>query len=174
MRTRNRRSLGVGLAALIVGVASGFLSWFQLTAVFVELDPGFTLVTDSYNAVYVYATQGTYQLNAVNSLGNLLVYFASANPVVVVAFAFVLFFWPAMIVSGLVNEVGKTIRWLPALWGIIAFVSAYVMMAVAKQSVGVGAWLDLCAAALFVLSFFVAKKVTGVPAPPSPAGPSVP
>ena len=109
LRTRTTGSLAIGLVALVVGLAAGFLSWFQISG------SGYPLVSDSYNAVYVYASQGGSALSSLNSLGNLLASSAASNAGVVVAFALVLFFWPAMLVAGLINEVGKTVRWQPAL-----------------------------------------------------------
>ncbi len=80
----------------------------------------------------------------------------------VVAFALLLFFWPAMLVSGLINEVGRTIRWQPALWGVIAYVSARVMMSYSGLgSVGYGGWLDLVAVVLFIVAYLLARRSRG-------------
>jgi hypothetical protein len=92
---------------------------------------------------------------------------------VVVAFALVLFFWPAMLLSGLINKVGRTIRWHPALWGVIAYVSAWLMMTNSGLgSVGNGGWLDLLAVVLFIIAYLLARRKreekTSTPTPTTP------
>ena len=159
MRVRNRTAWVIGLIALIVGLVAGLLTWFQLQ------DAGYALPA-AYNAAYVYAAQGGSALSALNSLGNLLATDASSNALVVVLFALVLFFWPAMLVAGLVNEAGRAIRWQPALWGIIAFITAYVMMYEANDSIGLGVWLDLLAVILIIHAYLTATKQKMQPEPP--------
>lgn len=155
-------SVILGLVAVLLGLLAGFLSWFNLHG------SGFTLVSDSYRAVYVYATQGSSALSGLGSLGSTVYNAASSNPIVVVTFGVTLVFWPALIISGLIDVGLRNIRVTPFVWGLIAFLSADVMMNSAKGSLAIGGYLDLGASILWIAAFAVGKvtrtKAVRVPA----------
>ena len=160
--------MAVGAVALIVALVAGFFSWFQLASAEYTLP-------DGYGAAYAYATGGASALSAYSGLGSALASAAINSAIEVVAFALVLVFWPAMLVSGLINEVGRTIRWQPALWGLLALVFAWVMMGLYNLgSVGYGAYiLDLLAVLLFLVAYILARRGTSTPTP-KPASPMAP
>jgi hypothetical protein len=164
-----KAALAVGAVALLVALVAGFFPWFDIPA-------GNYTLPNGYGAAYAYATGGSSGLSAYGPLGAAIASAAINNALVVVTFALVLFFWPAMLVSGLINEVGRTIRWQPALWGLIAYISAWVMMSYSGLgSVGYGGWLDLLAVVLFIVAYLLARgrkeDMPSKPAAPTPASP---
>ena len=162
----NTTSVAVEAIALLVGVIAAFFAWYVLTTA------SYTII-DSYNLAVTYATKGASGLQAANSLGALVASNATGNAIALVMWVIVMFFWPAMLVSGLINLLGRTIRWHPTLWGLIAFIGAYVFMYENNDSTGNGALLDLIAAVLFLIAYFLARasqpKQTMTPATPTPA-----
>ena len=145
-------ALVVGGVALLAGLVAGFLSWFDLAGLSFNLLNG-------YGATFAYASGGTSALMSYSPLGTAVANAAVNHAVAAVAFVLVLFFWPAMLVSGLINEVGKTIGWQPALWGILALIFAYVMLSVySVGTVGYGAYaVDLLAVILFLVAYLLVR-----------------
>lgn len=156
----------VTLVAFLLALLSGFLAWFSISG------SSFTLLADSYHAIYVYGTQGSSALKASSILGSTLVSASTSNPIVLVAFTAVLFFWPAMVGSGLYNAAARSFGPYPFVWGLVAFVFAYVMIYYASASLGVGAYLALVAAIVFLVATLIAPR--GPTAKPTPTAPPVP
>ena len=156
----NATSIGVEAIALILGVIAGFLAWYQIGGggggYSVGGGGGYNL-PDSYSLAVTYATKGASALQAANSLGAMVASNAVSSTLAAVMWVIVLFFWPAMLVSGLINLVGRTIRWQPFLWGVIAFIGAWVFMYENGGSLGYGGWLDLVAAILFLVAYLMAR-----------------
>lgn len=157
----------LSLAGLVVGLVAGLLTWFTIAGTNVSL------LTDSYHAMYVYGTQGASALRDSGVLGSTLFASATTNAVVLVSFAIVLFFWPAMLVSGVVNSVLRSYGPYPFVWGLITFVFAYVFVYyVSSASLGIGAYLDLIAALIFLAATIAVRRPAAAPAPPAAAPPS--
>ncbi len=147
-------ALAIGGVALIVALIAGFLSWFIVGGV------SFTLI-DGYRASWAYLTGGYSSLASYSLLGSAVESAALDHTLVTVSFVLVLVFWPAMLVSGAINEVGRTLRWQPALWGILALVFTYLAMTEYDTgSVGYGAYaLDLLAVILFLVAYVVDRMI---------------
>jgi len=148
----------VTLVALLLGVIAAFLAWFVFSGTNVALVPS------SYNSMYLYVTQGKGALQTSNALGAALVASSTSDPVILAAFSLVLFFWPAMLVSGLYNAIARSFAPYPFVWGLITFISAYVLVYKASATLGLGAWLVLAASFVFlaasILGRFVKPKPT--------------
>ncbi|MFZ0892124.1 MAG: hypothetical protein WB778_07770 [Thermoplasmata archaeon] len=157
----------LSVIGLAIGFIAGLLSWFVISGT------NFTLLTDSYHALYIYGTQGGSALGMSSALGAVLYKDSTANPIVLVAFAIVLFFWPAMIVSSAFSLLIRSFGPYPFVWGLIAFVFAYIMMYYAGDSLGIGAYLDLVAAIIFLVASITVRQARAVPAAPV-STPSVP
>jgi hypothetical protein len=157
----------LSVIGLAMGFVAGLLSWFVISGT------NFNLLTDSYHALYVYGTQGGTVLGMNSALGHTLYSNSSSNPIVLVAFAIVLFFWPAMIVSSAFSLLIRSFGPYPFVWGLIAFIFAYIMIYYAGNgdSLGIGAYLDLAAAVIFLVASVTVRHVP-TPASPPPASPS--
>ncbi|MFZ3356493.1 MAG: hypothetical protein WA549_07025 [Thermoplasmata archaeon] len=153
----------LSVIGLAIGFIAGLLSWFVISG------SNFTLLTDSYHALYVYGTQGGSALGMSSALGAALYKASTSNPIVLVAFAIVLFFWPAMIVSSAFSLLIRSFGPYPFVWGLIAFVFAYIMMYYAGDSLGTGAYLDLVAAIIFLVASITVRQARAVPAAAAPA-----
>ncbi len=153
----------VTLVAVLLALLAGFLAWFSISGWSGSLLP------DAYNAMYVYATKGSASLNTYSPLGAMLFKESTSNPIVLFAFAVVLFFWPAMVVSGTYSVLARSFGPYPFIWGLVAFIFAYVMVYYAKDSLGIGAYLALVAAVLFLVGTATVRRPRPVPsvAPPT-------
>ncbi|MFZ1023082.1 MAG: hypothetical protein WAN87_02985, partial [Thermoplasmata archaeon] len=100
----------LSVIGLAIGFIAGLLSWFVISG------SNFTLLTDSYHALYVYGTQGGSALGMSSALGAALYKASTSNPIVLVAFAIVLFFWPAMIVSSAFSLLIRSFGPYPFVW----------------------------------------------------------
>jgi hypothetical protein len=147
------------LAGFALAIVAGFLSWFVISG------SSYPLVTAAYNAMYIYGTKGSAALGSLNSLGAMLVAQSTAHPEVLLAYAIVLFFWPAMVVSGLWSLIVRSFGPYPFIWGLIAFVFAYVMVYYAGAALGIGAFLALVGAVLYLIgTATVRRPAKSVPA----------
>jgi len=151
--------VALAVAGLLLGLLAAFLAWFVISGSSVALLP------DSYHSMYVYGMQGSSALKSSNALGATLVGSSTSDPVVLIAFAIILFFWPAMLVSGLYSVLARSFTAYPAVWGLIAFVFAYVLVYKAGATLGVGAWLALVAAVLFLAAAITGRFARTKPAP---------
>jgi hypothetical protein len=160
----------LSVIGLAIGFIAGLLSWFVISG------SNFTLLTDSYHALYIYGTQGGSALGMSSALGAALYKDSTANPIVLVAFAIVLFFWPAMIVSSAFSLLIRSFGPYPFVWGLIAFVFAYIMMYYAGDSLGTGAYLDLVAAIIFLVASITVRqaRIAYTPTAPAPEAPATP
>lgn len=157
----------ITLVAVLLALLAGFLVWFSISGWSGSLLP------DAYNAMYIYATKGSTSLSTYSPLGALLVKESTANPIVLFAFAVVLFFWPAMVVSGVYSVLARSFGPYPFIWGLVAFIFAYVMMYYGGDSLGIGAYLALVAAVLFLVGAATVRRPRPVPtATPSSSTPA--
>jgi len=154
----------LALFALVIGLVAGLLSWFVVSGT------GFSLLNDSYHAMYIYGTQGSGALRSNSALGSTLYNASTSNPIVLITFAIVLFFWPAMLVSGVFSIALRSFGPYPFVWGLIAFIFAYLMVYFAGDTLGIGGYLDLVAAILFLVATLTVRRAKAAPAPPI-AGP---
>lgn len=160
----------VTLVAVLLALIAGFLVWFSISvAGWSGTSP---LLPDAYNAMYVYATKGSTSLNTYSPLGAMLVKESTANPIVLFAFAVVLFFWPAMVVSGVYSVLARAYGPYPFIWGLVAFVFAYITVYYAGDSLGIGAYLALVAAILFLVGTATVRRPKAAPAEAAPAPPA--
>jgi hypothetical protein len=143
----------VTLVALLLGLISAFLAWFVFSGSSV------TLLPDSYNSMIVYGTQGSSALASSNALGAALYASSTSDPVLLVAFAIVLFFWPAMLVSGTYNALARSFAPYPFIWGLIAFIFAYILNYKAPATNGIGVWLVLVASIIFLVASILGRFV---------------
>ncbi len=138
--------------ALVLGLIAGLLTWFVISG------SQFSLLYDGYHAMYVYLAQGSSALQASSALGALLYSSSTSNAIVLIAFAIILFFWPAMLVSGAFNLIMRSYGPYPFIWGTIAFIFAYIMMYYGSGTLGIGAYLDLIAAILFLVAAITMRR----------------
>jgi len=143
----------VALVALIVAAISGFIAWFNIGG------SGFSLM-DAYVLVLGYASRGVAAFGT--QLGAIVYSATTGHPDLLVAFVIVLVFWPAMVVSGLVEIVGRGVRPHPGIYGIIAFIASYFFVNAASSrglvpsgsmALGTGAWLSLAAIIIFFVAY---------------------
>ena len=149
----------ITLVAVLLGFLSAFLAWFVFSGTSVALLP------DTYHSMITYITQGSGGLQSSNVLGAALVASSTSDPVLLLAFAMILFFWPAMLLSGLYNAVARSFAAYPFVWGLITFIFAYVLVWKASATLGIGAWLALAAAVLFLVASILGRWVQPQPAP---------
>ncbi len=135
---------------------SGFLRWF------VVHQSAYTLV-DGLQIMLNFASGGPSSAATNSGLGAMLTTASMSYPVLLVSFAFVLVFWPAMLVAGLVEIFGKRIRPHPGIYGMMGLTMAAFfaqsMTVDLGSSVGLGAgfYLSAIAVALFFLAYFLYK-----------------
>ena len=152
---------GIGLLLVLV---SAFLTWFTISG------SNFTLLPDAYNAMWVYITKGSSGLQTLNAFGEYLVKGSTSNPLVIIGFALVLFFWPATLVSSIYNMAAREFAPYPFIWAIIAFISAYIMVHFGSDaSLGEGTYLLLAGAILMLVAAFTWRRPKATPAPATPA-----
>lgn len=157
----------ISLIAVLLALIAGFLVWFSIS---VSGTSGTsTLIPDAYSAMYVYATKGSVSLNTYSTLGAMLVKESTSNPIVLFAFSVVLFFWPAMLVSGTYSVLARSYGPYPFIWGLVAFVFAYILVYYAGDSLGIGAYLALVAAVLFLVGTATVRRPRAVPSVAPPA-----
>jgi hypothetical protein len=167
------------IIALVVGLVSGFMTWVTLRQIttsnhfFNAAD--YRLVPDAYNAVYIFATKGASVLASNSSLGAAL---ANASTTTLVAFALILIFWPVMLLSGLLDIARRKIRIYPFIWGVIAFLALILITPSIPGSLGIGPYIDLAAAILFLVAWMLSRSQSARRVPPqtppavSPSRPS--
>jgi hypothetical protein len=152
----------ISLVALVIALIAGILTWFVISG------SQFSLLYDGYHAMYVYIAQGSGALQASSALGALLYNSSTSNAIVLVAFAIILFFWPAMLVSGAFNLIVRSYGPYPFVWGTVAFIFAYIMMHYGSGTLGVGAYLDLVAAILFLVAWITVRRAPAARPQPAP------
>lgn len=143
----------LSLIALALGLIAAALAWFGISG------SQFSLL-DAYHVTYVYIAQGSTPLQASGPLGALLYTSAASDPTVLLAFAVIVLFWPAMLVSGTVNLITRSYAGYPFAWGLIVFISSYVMMHYGGSTLGTGAYLELFAAVLFLGASLTVRSAT--------------
>jgi len=159
---------GIGF---LFAVICGFLEWFSISG------SSFTILPDAYRAMYVYITQGSSSLQTSNALGAMLVHASTSNPIVLVGFALVLFFWPAMFVSSLFNLAARSYGPYPFVWGLVLFIGAYITVHFSSNSLASGAYFGLVGAVILLIASLTyrapkpaASATTADTTPPSTSG----
>ena len=145
----------IAAVAFVIAIVAGFLAWFTLSG------SEYTLVSDSYNAAILYITKGSASLSSSGGLGSTLYKSATSNPSVIVTFALALVFWPAFLVAGVIDLLRRAISITPFVWGLIAFIFAGVMNSEASGSLGLGAWVDLVAAIIWLVAYVFGRVQAG-------------
>src|SRR5487761_1287408 len=138
----------VGLAAALI---SGVLAWF------VRGSSGYSIV-DAYNFVIKLASGGaTLSSPAFSSgFGTLLNTSASNFTVLLVALAITLIFWPAGVISSLIELLGGSAMPLSPVYGIIALASGYFFTSsFTGMTIGAGFIIGIVAVIILFTAFFV-------------------
>ena len=151
-----KASIIVTAVALVVGLASGFLTWVTLnqitTSTYFFNAASYSLVPDVYRTAYTYSSQGANAVASMNSLGATL---ANAPMQDLILLGVVLLFWPAMLVSGLITLARRRIRVHAFIYGVIAVIAALVIRSDLSGQLGVGLYVSLGATILFLIGWML-------------------
>jgi hypothetical protein len=138
----------VALIAFFVALISGFLAWFVMSTASYSLIDGYQFV--------IKLVSGGISTSAFNSgFGSMMPTSSSNFTLLLLIVAITLIFWPACVVSGLIELVGRSVRPHPAIYGIIALISGYIFLTTAKATIGIGFWLEVVAVIIFFVAYFV-------------------
>jgi uncharacterized membrane protein YtjA (UPF0391 family) len=141
----------VALVAFVVALISGVLAWF------VKGSNSYSLI-NGYEFVIKLVSGGLSSSSPAFSsgLGTLISPSSSNFTLLLLTLTITLIFWPACVVSGLIELLGRSVRPHPAIYGIIGLITAYLFASsISGTAVGVGFILEVVAVIVFFVAYFV-------------------